>query len=326
MDENGCALSQKDTDNDGVTDDKDLCPATPEGEEVDEFGCSINETEPTIVLDFMDPEMIEVQWGTLFDATGIPMVFTVVTENGDEFELPVVWNEEIYDPYQNGPYQVTGTIQLPNSWEWIPGFDRIPSIIILVLPKDPPLDLLLSNDFFNQNNLNTPILIGDFTVVDPIDDIHILELEEGVADNDLFTIIDGQLYWNNSNLNPERNEFTVNVTVIDRDGNVFKKEFLISRRLVDLLSEMMIPNTFTPDGDGINDDWGVPLLELYNSVRIHVYERGGLRVFYSENPDQRWDGTYLGKILPVDTYYYLIEVDDSKESRKGILNLLRNDK
>jgi gliding motility-associated-like protein len=119
-------------------------------------------------------------------------------------------------------------------------------------------------------------------------------------------------------------EFTIQVTVIDRDGNIFKKEFLISRRLVDLLSEMMIPNTFTPDGDGINDDWGVPLLELYNSVRIHVYERGGLRVFYSENPDQRWDGTYLGKTLPVDTYYYLIEVDDSKESRKGILNLLRN--
>jgi gliding motility-associated-like protein len=323
VDEDGCALSQKDTDNDGVTDDKDLCPNTPEGEEVDEYGCSVNEIEPTIVVDFIDQDMIEVPWGTPFDATGLPTVITVITENGDEFQFPIIWNQEGYDPYQSGPYQVTGTIQLPNSWEWIEGFDRVPTIIILVLPKDPPLDLLLSNDFFNQNNVNTPILIGDFTVIDPTDDVHILELEAGVADNDLFTIIDGQLYWNNSNLSPGRNEFTIIVTVIDRAGNIFQKEFLITRRLEELLNEMVIPNTFTPDGDGINDNWGVPILELYNSIRIHVYERGGLRVFYTEDPNQRWNGTYLGKTLPVDTYYYLIEVDDSKETRKGILNLLR---
>jgi hypothetical protein len=40
VDENGCSDFQKDTDGDGVTDDVDQCPDTPEGEEVDENGCS----------------------------------------------------------------------------------------------------------------------------------------------------------------------------------------------------------------------------------------------------------------------------------------------
>ena len=40
VDETGCSDSQKDTDGDGVTDDVDACPETPAGEEVDETGCS----------------------------------------------------------------------------------------------------------------------------------------------------------------------------------------------------------------------------------------------------------------------------------------------
>nr|WP_304517331.1 gliding motility-associated C-terminal domain-containing protein [Cecembia rubra] len=321
VDENGCALSQKDTDNDGVTDDKDLCPNTPEGEEVDEYGCSVNEPEPTIVVDFEDFEMIEVPWGTLFDELGLPTEIQVITEDGQIFTFPIIWSPVGYDPYQNGPYILEGIIQLPNSWE--PQFDRLPSITVLVLPKDPPLDLILSNDIFVQTNINTPILIGDFTVIDPIDDVHILELAPGIADNDLFSIIDGQLYWNNSELVPGKNVFTIVVTVIDRDGNVFTKEFTITRNLTELLQEIEIPNTFTPDGDGINEDWGVPLLEMYSNVRMHIYERGGFRVFFTTKPTDRWDGTYMGKPLPIDTYYYVIEVVDNNESRKGILNLLR---
>jgi hypothetical protein len=40
VDANGCSDSQKDADNDGVTDDIDQCPMTPAGEAVDANGCS----------------------------------------------------------------------------------------------------------------------------------------------------------------------------------------------------------------------------------------------------------------------------------------------
>jgi gliding motility-associated-like protein len=58
-------------------------------------------------------------------------------------------------------------------------------------------------------------------------------------------------------------------------------------------------------------------------VRIQVFDRGGDRLFYTENPDIRWDGTHKGKELPIGTYYWTIEVGETGEVRKGMLNLLR---
>ena len=45
VDENGCSASQKDTDGDGVKDNIDQCPETPEGESVDENGCSSSQKD-----------------------------------------------------------------------------------------------------------------------------------------------------------------------------------------------------------------------------------------------------------------------------------------
>ena len=50
VDSDGCSNSQKDTDGDGVTDDVDVCPGTPEGQVVDENGCII-ETEYVLSFD-----------------------------------------------------------------------------------------------------------------------------------------------------------------------------------------------------------------------------------------------------------------------------------
>jgi gliding motility-associated-like protein len=86
---------------------------------------------------------------------------------------------------------------------------------------------------------------------------------------------------------------------------------------------LTITNSFTPNGDGANDAWGVNELRFYEGVRIQIYDGGGNRVFYSENPDIRWDGTFEGKNLPVGAYYWVIEVIETGEMRRGMLNLLR---
>ena len=56
VDANGCSNSQKDTDGDGVTDDMDQCPDTPNGEAVDANGCSDSQvdTDEDGVTDDMD--------------------------------------------------------------------------------------------------------------------------------------------------------------------------------------------------------------------------------------------------------------------------------
>ncbi|WP_188444662.1 T9SS type B sorting domain-containing protein, partial [Belliella aquatica] len=89
------------------------------------------------------------------------------------------------------------------------------------------------------------------------------------------------------------------------------------------VSEIEIYNTFTPDGDGINDNWGVPEIRYYTGARVQVFERSGKRLFYTEDPDQRWDGIFEGKEMPVGSYYWTLEVRETGEVRKGILNLLR---
>jgi gliding motility-associated-like protein len=54
-----------------------------------------------------------------------------------------------------------------------------------------------------------------------------------------------------------------------------------------------------------------------------VFERSGQRVFYTENPSERWDGTFHGKEVPVGSYFWVIESGETGEVRRGVLNLIR---
>ncbi len=116
--------------------------------------------------------------------------------------------------------------------------------------------------------------------------------------------------------------FTIIVRVTDRDVNTLYK-FLEIRRVRMDINEIEVFNTFTPDGDGMNDTWGVPEIRFYQGSRVQVFERSGERVFYTEDPDVRWDGTYNGKVLPVGTYFWVLELRETGETRRGMLNLIR---
>ena len=85
----------------------------------------------------------------------------------------------------------------------------------------------------------------------------------------------------------------------------------------------MITNAFSPNGDGANETWGVSDLRVYEGVRVFIFEKDGIPLFYTENPDVRWDGTLNGKLMPVGTYYWVIEILESGEMRRGVLNLIR---
>ena len=82
-----------------------------------------------------------------------------------------------------------------------------------------------------------------------------------------------------------------------------------------------IPNAFSPNNDGINDVWMISGLQGGNAIRIAVYNRWGQAVFTNTGYSKPWDGTYKGKPLPVDTYYYVIIADN--KSYTGSVFLLR---
>ena len=83
------------------------------------------------------------------------------------------------------------------------------------------------------------------------------------------------------------------------------------------------PNTFTPNGDGINDRWEIKNLEQYPDVTIEIYTTSGTLVFRNVGNSLQWDGNYKGKTLPSGTYYYVIDPKSGRQKLAGYITLLR---
>lgn len=92
---------------------------------------------------------------------------------------------------------------------------------------------------------------------------------------------------------------------------------------VKVLKLPRIPNTFTPNGDGINDVWTIKYLEDYPECRVTVFNRYGQPVFESTGYTKPWDGSYKGKSLPFGTYYYIIEPGNGIKPYTGYITLIK---
>ena len=87
---------------------------------------------------------------------------------------------------------------------------------------------------------------------------------------------------------------------------------------------LVIPNAFSPNGDGFNDYWMIEGLELYPNAEIRIYDRWGTRVYYSPNAmDDPWDGTFDGRVLPIDSYHYIIDLQTDDPGIKGNVTIVR---
>jgi gliding motility-associated-like protein len=89
------------------------------------------------------------------------------------------------------------------------------------------------------------------------------------------------------------------------------------------LCTIIIPNTFTPNGDGINDRWNIAALQNYTSCTVAVYNRYGALVYHSVGYLTGWDGTFNGLALPVGTYYYIIDPKNKQKPLSGSVTILR---
>ena len=86
-----------------------------------------------------------------------------------------------------------------------------------------------------------------------------------------------------------------------------------------------VPNAFTPNGDGVNDQIFVRGFGVAK-MNWRIYNRWGALVFLSTNIYEGWDGKFNGKIQPQDVYHYTLEIelsDGQKSSKKGDITLLK---
>ena len=92
---------------------------------------------------------------------------------------------------------------------------------------------------------------------------------------------------------------------------------------VKLLLSPIVPNAFSPNGDGINDRWRIQYLESYPGATVDVYNRYGQLVFSSIEYSVDWDGTVNGKPLPIGTYYYVINPKNGRKIISGSVTIIR---
>jgi len=113
-------------------------------------------------------------------------------------------------------------------------------------------------------------------------------------------------------------DMTYRLTVTGADGCQGNDEVFVK-----VLMKPVIPNTFTPNGDGYNDRWEIKNLAYYPGCLVEVYNPQGQLLFRSIGYNQPWDGTYNGKQLPVGTYYYAIDPKNGRPRIAGYITIIR---
>lgn len=91
---------------------------------------------------------------------------------------------------------------------------------------------------------------------------------------------------------------------------------------VKVLKNPVIPNAFSPNGDGINDVWVIQYLDSYEGATIDIFNRYGQKVFNSIGYNNPWNGKYNGKTLPVGTYYYVINPKNGRQVLSGSITII----
>ncbi|PZR39140.1 MAG: hypothetical protein DI538_07605 [Azospira oryzae] len=100
---------------------------------------------------------------------------------------------------------------------------------------------------------------------------------------------------------------------------------IVSRviEITEVFPELDIVNAFTPNGDGVNDQWDILNLDLYSKIKISIVNLEGINVFSCASPDCKWDGKLNGKELPSGNYFYTIDLNDGKRKYQGTVTILK---
>ncbi len=84
-----------------------------------------------------------------------------------------------------------------------------------------------------------------------------------------------------------------------------------------------IPNSFTPNSDGVNDLWTIPGLASYPQCKVNVYNRYGKQIYYSIGYSKPWDGNSQGNAVPSGVYYYVINLNNTFNPLSGSVTVIR---
>jgi gliding motility-associated-like protein len=93
-------------------------------------------------------------------------------------------------------------------------------------------------------------------------------------------------------------------------------------------SKLIMPNTFTPNGDGHNDIFKAKEYRNLSEFHAYIFNRWGQKLYEWTDPAEGWDGTYHGSEVKTGVYFVLVKArgtDDVIYNIRKDVNLLRGD-
>jgi len=179
-------------------------------------------------------------------------------------------------------------------------------------------------DEYGCTNADTAnLLVRDLPLVDLGNDTTLCGEGESV-EYDVSDLI-GNYAWSDGSIDAYFTAYTqvedqeIWVKVTDEFGCVGQDTVVVR-----FCGEFDIPNAFTPNEDGSNDVWEIEELFSFPESTIDVYNRWGESVFHSKGYSEPWNGTDMkNKKLPMDSYYYVIDLHNDAEPIVGTVTIIR---
>lgn len=115
--------------------------------------------------------------------------------------------------------------------------------------------------------------------------------------------------------------YIVTLTVTDGNGCVDTAQSFVT-----ITEGILVPNVFTPNGDGINDEFTLPNSGM-SEYHIQIFDRWGVMVFESQDSQFHWNGYANngdGKLCTSGTYYFVLRARSyvNVYDTKGFLTLI----
>ncbi len=264
--------------------------------------------------------VLHVPFATAFEALNLPKKIEVSCSGGETKEMDVVWNTGNYNPTQAGTYVLEAEIQL-STYSNSGNFKA--RIKVEVGQNFAPTQIKFSGNTFSPAILSEQA-IGIFSTEDTDDEEHTYALVagEGANDNHSFMIAGNELLLQSNHGLSGQTDFSIRVRSSDAYANTVEDIFILNKTPYGDGASINFVNTFSPNGDGINETWMVPELKFFNDVDITVFDRSGRKVFQTTDPEGGWDGNVNGYVQQ-EEYYYIITIKDIQLTKRGVLSVVK---
>lgn len=111
-------------------------------------------------------------------------------------------------------------------------------------------------------------------------------------------------------------------TLVPKRGGINPNQVKVNTT-VTTRNAINLTNSFSPNGDGVNDTWVIPELNSYRQVLVEVFDRDGNTLFSNSDPSVGWDGRNRNGEIISGSYFYIITVRDLSLVKKGVLTVIK---